>query len=69
MNFAEFQISQNQLTPPSSLSLALQSLWFDAKGDWNKAHELAQEAGETSGDWVHAYVSMLQRLERRCPLP
>jgi len=56
MNLAEFQLSQNQSVPPSGLSLALQALWFDAKGDWNKAHELAQEAGESHGDWVHAYL-------------
>ena len=56
MNLAEFQHSQNQSTPPSRLSLALQSLWFDAKGDWDKAHELAQQDGESSGDWVHAYL-------------
>jgi len=56
MNLAEFQLSQSQSTPPSGLSLALQSLWFDAKGDWNTAHELAQEEGESSGDWVHAYL-------------
>lgn len=56
MNLAEFRLSQNQSTPPSDLSLALQSLWFEAKGDWDKAHELAQKTGESSGDWVHAYL-------------
>ena len=56
MNLAEFQLSQNQSTPPSGLSLALQSLWFDAKGDWHRAHGLAQKEGESSGDWVHAYL-------------
>ena len=56
MKLAEFQLSQNQSAPPSDLPLALQSLWFDAKGDWNKAHELAQKEGGPSGDWVHAYL-------------
>ena len=56
MNLAEFQLSQNQTTPPSGLSLALQALWFDARGDWNRAHELAQKEGESTGDWVHAYL-------------
>ena len=56
MTLAEFQHSQTHPTPPSDLSLALQSLWHDAKGDWNKAHDLAQEAGDSSGDWVHAYL-------------
>jgi len=56
MNLAEFQLSQDRPTPPSDLSLALQSLWFDAKGDWSRAHELAQEDGSSAGDWVHAYL-------------
>ena len=56
MNLAEFQLSQSQPAPPSQLSVALRSLWFDAKGDWNQAHELAQKGGEHSGDWVHAYL-------------
>jgi hypothetical protein len=56
MNLAEFQLSQSQATPPSGLSPALEALWFDAKGDWNKAHELAQEDGDSSGAWVHAYL-------------
>ena len=56
MNLTEFQLSQKQITPPSGLSLALQALWFDAKGDWNQAHELAQKDGGASGDWVHAYL-------------
>ena len=56
MNLAEFQHSQSQSTPPSGLSLALQALWFEAKGDWDKAHELAQQDGGADGDWVHAYL-------------
>jgi hypothetical protein len=56
MNLAEFQLSQKQAAPPSGLSVALQALWFDAKGDWAKAHELAQKDGGGSGDWVHAYL-------------
>jgi hypothetical protein len=56
MNLTEFQLSQKQATPPFGLSLALQALWFDAKGDWDRAHELAQKDGESTGDWVHAYL-------------
>lgn len=56
MTLAEFQISQKQSAPPPALSYALQALWYDAKGDWEKAHELAQKEGEASGNWVHAYL-------------
>jgi hypothetical protein len=56
MTLAEFQLSQGQPTPPPGLSLALQSLWYDANDNWNKAHELAQKDGAASGDWIHAYL-------------
>jgi hypothetical protein len=43
-------------TPDSSLSLPLQALWWDAKGDWHQAHDVCQSAGSVNGDWVHAYL-------------
>jgi hypothetical protein len=31
-------------------------LWWDAKGDWTKAHESAQQDEGPEGSWVHAYL-------------
>jgi hypothetical protein len=56
MTLSEFQRSENEATPPAGLSLALQSLWFDAKGDWSQAHELAQKDEGSAGNWVHAFL-------------
>jgi hypothetical protein len=56
MTLTEFQLSTKQDAPPAGLSLALQSLWFDARGDWDKAHDLAQQEGDSTGAWVHAYL-------------
>jgi hypothetical protein len=56
MNLADFQLAQSQSAPPARLSLSLQALWFDAKGDWNTAHELAQKADDSAGAWVHGYL-------------
>jgi hypothetical protein len=57
MKFAEFERSLEAAEPLASLHLALQALWWDAKGDWNKAHECAQaDEGNPSCDWVHAYL-------------
>ena len=57
MNFPEFERSLEAAEPPAKLHLALQALWWDAKGDWNKAHECAQaDEGNSSCDWVHAYL-------------
>ncbi len=35
---------------------ALLALWWDAKGDWDRAHEIAQDVGGADGAWVHAYL-------------
>ncbi len=44
------------LASPAQLSLPLQALWHDAHGDWDRAHQLAQQAEAAEGDWVHAYL-------------
>ncbi|WP_284735648.1 hypothetical protein [Dongia deserti] len=57
MTLSEFESSLETKEPPSSLHLALQALWWDAKGDWDKAHQCAQaDEGDSSCDWVHAYL-------------
>jgi hypothetical protein len=38
------------------VSLELQSLWHDAKGDWEKAHVIVQDLDTKEGAWVHAYL-------------
>jgi len=51
MTIDEFRASRaDQLDGP------LLALWWDAKGDWNKAHEVAQEVEAADGAWVHAYL-------------
>jgi|SRR6187402_296619 len=40
----------------SAYSPLLQALWQDAHGDWQSAHELAQEIETPTGAWVHAYL-------------
>ncbi len=56
MNLKEFQISLSRKAPPEELSPALAGLWWDAKGDWTKAHESAQQDEGPAGAWVHAYL-------------
>lgn len=38
------------------LAPLLAALWWDARGDWNRAHELAQSVETAEGAWVHAYL-------------
>ena len=42
--------------PKRGLSIAREALWWDAKGDWAKAHECAQAQEDKTGAWVHAYL-------------
>jgi hypothetical protein len=56
MTFDEFRSSLIAREPPAGLSLALAGLWWDAKGDWERAHESAQEDEGREGAWVHAYL-------------
>ena len=41
---------------PPGLSNGLTALWYDGKGDWNKAHDVAQEIHTAEGSWIHAYL-------------
>jgi hypothetical protein len=56
MDFASFRASLPAAAPPVGLTPALEALWFEAKGDWERAHELAQADEGGAGDWVHAYL-------------
>jgi len=56
MTIDEFVESVAAEEPPSGLSETLISLWWDKKGDWIKAHAIAQEIPTVQGSAVHAYL-------------
>ena len=56
MTFDDFRQSLPASNPPAELTLALVGLWWDAKGDWTRAHESAQQDEGPEGSWVHAYL-------------
>lgn len=56
MNLQTFRDSLSGDDPPRELNHALAGLWWDAKGDWKKAHEAAQQDEGQAGSWVHAYL-------------
>src|SRR5690606_17834689 len=41
---------------PGDLSPALQALWHDARGDWQKAHDLIDHLHDPVSSHVHAYL-------------
>lgn len=56
MNLLDFNESLSENIPPENSSDYLKALWFDAKGDWQKAHELIQDIEDKSAAWIHAYL-------------
>ena len=60
MNLAEFRQSLDASAPPAGLAPALEALWHDARGDFDRAHQLAQTDEGGRGDWVHAYLHRKQ---------
>ncbi|MDO8541221.1 MAG: hypothetical protein Q7S40_12355 [Opitutaceae bacterium] len=57
MSFDEWRESIGRdKAPPRGSSLALQALWHDAHGDWECAHNVAQDDKGRDGSWVHAYL-------------
>jgi hypothetical protein len=56
MTFDDFFDSLTAAEPPAGLTPALAGLWWDAKGDWKQAHEMAQDDAGSDASWVHAYL-------------
>ncbi len=67
MTFDEFRKSLTATEPPAGISLALAGLWWDAKGDWTRAHESAQQDEGVEGSWVHAYPVVTEPMILRLP--
>lgn len=55
MDLSAFRTSIEAAEPPP-VTLPLQALWWDAKGDWARAHECAQADPGSDGAAVHAYL-------------
>ena len=56
MDLEEFRRSLSQEQPPPDLGFALTGLWWDARNNWEFAHESAQQDEGPDGSWVHAYL-------------
>ncbi len=60
MDLSQFKASLADDVPPADADLALQALWYDANGDWDKAHSASQAQDDRDGAWVHAYLHRVE---------
>jgi hypothetical protein len=56
MDTLHFRESLTAEAPPDGLTVPLQALWWDAKGNWQQAHSLVDELETKDGMAVHAYL-------------
>jgi hypothetical protein len=56
MTAEKMRASLTSEEPPQGLTVPLAALWWDAKGDWARAHGLVDELETAEGMAVHAYL-------------
>ncbi|MBC8154088.1 MAG: hypothetical protein H7Z72_14375 [Bacteroidetes bacterium] len=57
MTYDAFTESLSSDQPPIGLAPIPEALWYDAKGQWAQAHEIAQQReGVADHDHLHAYL-------------
>jgi hypothetical protein len=61
MTAAELASSASRdAAPPGGLSEEAQALWHAKKGNWETAHEIAQEIDTPMGSWIHALLHLIE---------
>jgi hypothetical protein len=56
MTVEEFRATLSQAEPPHELPALLAALWWDAKGDWPRAHSMVDDLETPEAMAVHAYL-------------
>ena len=56
MDLLTFKKSISFENPPEGLIPLLLALWYDAKGDWEKSHDIISEIHTTDASRIHAYL-------------
>ncbi len=56
MTIEAFKESLSSEQVPAGLSVHLQALWLDAKGDWDNAHRLIDSLPDKDSAYLHAYL-------------
>ncbi|HRQ87360.1 MAG TPA: hypothetical protein PLA50_01075 [Bacteroidia bacterium] len=46
--------------PPAELSAELRALWHAKAGEWDAAHDIAQEIPSPTGSWIHGLLHAIE---------
>jgi hypothetical protein len=68
MTLDEFKRSLSGAAPPRGVPTAVAALWWAAKDDWNRAHELVMDESGADAAWVHAYLHRIEGGLAQCRL-
>ena len=60
MDYNEFVKIKDASEIPDYLPALLRALLLEAVGDWEGAHEIAQNDHTRDGSWVHAYLHRVE---------
>ena len=63
MTIEEFKATLAQAGPPLELTAPLVALWWDAKGDWVRAHQMVNDLETPDAMAVHAYLHRKEGVE------
>lgn len=56
MDLKTFKESLQTGKIPDGLSVYLQALWHEGRGQWQTSHELVQDVPDKNASWIHAYL-------------
>ncbi|NJB86995.1 hypothetical protein GGR26_002772 [Lewinella marina] len=60
MTRQEFDDSLSAASPPADAGLPLSSLWWISRNQWQKAHDLIDQAPGSDCAWVHAHLHRIE---------
>jgi hypothetical protein len=56
----DLRATLSDAAPAPDLAPPLAAMWWAAKGDWDKAHKIAQDDEGRDAAWVHAYLHRVE---------
>ncbi len=63
MTVEEFRALLDSAEPPAGVSPPIAALWWDAKGDWARAHGMVDDLDTPDAMAVHAYLHRKEGVE------